>query len=208
MKKILGFIFVVSLVVIPAQLFAYGFDCITNNSGVCAALEPQLTFTLTNDGGNPVFTIDNASSGYASSVAAIYWDDDNGVLGSFISFIPSGLGVVFSTGGTPSKLPSQDNAIPPFATDYRVTADSPAPTNGINPGEFLGIKFNGSYSAVFAAVEGGDLRVALHVQAYAATGASESLVDGPSTQVPEPTTVLLLGLGLVGLAGLRRKMSQ
>jgi hypothetical protein len=106
MNKILGFIFVVSLVVIPAQLFAYGFDCITNNSGVCAALEPQLTFILTNDGGNPVFTIDNASSGYVSSIAAIYWDDDNGVLGSFISFIPSGLGVIFSIGGTP--FPGRD----------------------------------------------------------------------------------------------------
>ena len=32
--------------------------------------------------------------------------------------------------------------------------------------------------------------------------------DGGSTQVPEPTTLLLFGLGLVGLAGVRRKLQK
>jgi len=31
-------------------------------------------------------------------------------------------------------------------------------------------------------------------------------LGGETTQIPEPTTLLLLGLGLVGLAGLRRKL--
>jgi hypothetical protein len=35
-----------------------------------------------------------------------------------------------------------------------------------------------------------------------------SLYGSPETQVPEPTTILLLGLGLIGVAGFRRKFKK
>ena len=58
---------------------------------------------------------------------------------------------------------------------------------GVTPGEY---KFN-----VYATVDGG--RVATE---------AEDIVVGGGGKVPEPATMILLGLGLLGLAGVRRKL--
>ena len=58
---------------------------------------------------------------------------------------------------------------------------------GVTPGEY---KFN-----VYATVDGG--RVATE---------AEDIIVGGGGKVPEPATMILLGLGLLGLAGVRRKL--
>ncbi len=195
------------LAIPPAHATTFGFGCITDNGNGCASLAPQLTVDLSDPGGGQaLFTFHNAGP-IASSVAGIYWDDNGGVLGSIDSFIPSA-GVAFGVGGTPANLPSQNTAVPPFTTDFTATADSPAPTNGINPLESLGIKFDlalgKTFSDVLSDMNDGDLRAGLHVISIGTAGGSDSLVN-TSTPIPEPATMFLLGSGLIGLAGYGRK---
>jgi hypothetical protein len=68
----------------------------------------------------------------------------------------------------------------------------------------LGIVFDlqggGTFADILAELTNGDLRIGLHVQGFTG-GGSESFVNNP---IPEPTTALLFGLGLAGLAARRR----
>ncbi len=198
----------VLLAVSTAHADIFGFGCITDNGNGCVSLAPQLTVDLSNSGGNPLFTIVNAGP-IPSSIAAIYWDDENGVLSGFNPSGPfTATGVAFDEGGSPASLPSENTAVPPFTTDFTATADSPSPSNGINPGESLGITFDlaglATFSDVLADMRDGDLRVGLHVISIGTVGGSDSLVN-TSTPIPEPATMLLLGSGLIGLAGYGRK---
>jgi hypothetical protein len=182
---------------------AIGFTCISNNSAAdCAAGSAQLSFDVADAGGGVVlFTFNNAGPA-ASSIAQVYFDD--GALQAVESIVNSA-GVSFSAGANPADLPSGSNVSPPFVATFAFGADNPAPTNGVNPGETLGIRFTlqpgETFADVLTALENGDLRVGIHVQSFA-NGFSEAFVN-----TPEPGGLTLFGVAaaLTGLGSWRRR---
>jgi hypothetical protein len=211
-KYTLLLIAIIFLIAGPTHAIQLGFYNITNNNPLDAAIgESQLFVDVTNPVSNQVlFTFGNTGPA-ASSITDVYFDD--GPLFSFAGLIDADdgtggdAGVDFSQGASPPNLPGANNASPPFVTTAGFAFDSDAPTqpNGVNPGEELGILFNllgsNSFADVIASLTNTSLRIGIHVQGFA-SGGSESFVNNP---VPEPATMLLLGSGLIGLAGFGRK---
>jgi hypothetical protein len=185
-----------------AHAATLSFGCVSNTiAGDCAIGEAQLTAEVTDPGGGQVLFTFNNSGPDDSSIADVYFDD--GALLS-IAIIINSVGVSFSQGASPGNLPAAANASPPFVTTAGFSADSDSPVqpNGVNPGEVLGIRFDlqpgQTFNDVLADLADGTLRIGLHVQGYE-SGGSESFVNAP-----EPTALVLSGLVVAALAGMRR----
>jgi hypothetical protein len=193
----------------------FSFYNITNNGN--PDVGAQLYVDVTASDGQVLFWFHNVGD-IASSITDIYFDD--GTLLALSTITDSGDGVAFAAPAVPGNLPGANLASPPFVTtaDFSADSDNPIMANGVNNytgqiGEvqdWVGINFTllsgKSFADTIAALDNGTLRIGLHIQAIGTTGGSDSYVNGPP--IPEPSTFLLLGAGLVGVGLLRRKFKK
>jgi len=185
---------------VDSQAVSFGLDCISNNNPVdCLIGESNLAVDVTDAGGGNVDITVSASGGDALSVANVYFDGD--VLSGIVAIGDSPPDVDFEEGGAPPDLPAGNTV--GFSADFSASAEPPAPTSGVNPGESVtftvSIAPGFDFGDVIDAMNSLDLRVGVHVIAFE-SGGSESLVT-----VPEPGTLLLLAAGLAGLVGFGRR---
>jgi hypothetical protein len=208
MKKVLVILIVgmMSLFVAPtAFAVSFGFGHIVESGDDPSQLangsigEAQLELQVTESGDQALFTFIN-NGPELSSITDVYFDDDTPLL-EFSGFQSTG-DVVFSVGASPENLPGGGNVS--FSADHSYDSDSPIQQNGVNPGESLGLLFGilgDGFDDILAALYDGTLDVGLHVQGFD-DGGSEAFTVAP---VPEPSTVVLLGMGMIGLVATGRK---
>ena len=199
---------------VPAQangVYVFGFQCVDPTSSVCQGVAPQLQM-LVSDGPS----INQVSFGFinngplSSTITQVYWDDAATPLLDFSApVLTPPAGKDWAVGGTPANLPGGNTLVPPFLSDFMVSANSPSIGNGIGPTESMEVvmaRASGrTFFEVINAINTGDLRVGIHVQGVAPTGGSVALYNDPSVWVPEPGTALLLGSAMAALAFIKRK---
>jgi hypothetical protein len=78
---------------------------------------------------------------------------------------------------------------------FGVSFDSASITTDALPSDFSGATYTGDGLAGF-------------LPSAAATFVATAVISGPTSGVPEPTTMLLVGAGLMGLAGFKRRPRQ
>ena len=184
-----------------------GFGCISNNlAGDCAIGEAQLSVDVSDNGGGQVLFLFSNAGPEDSSITGVFFDD--GTLLGIASLIDADTGgdpgVDFTAGsGTPPELPAGNTVGFQTTVGFLADSDPPVQPNGVNPLETLGVVFDlqagGTLQDVIAELTDETLRIGIFVQGFAG-GGSESFVSIP---VPEPGTAMLLGLGLLALAGRR-----
>lgn len=201
------------------------FGIIENNSGIAGSIASQLSLNVTDAGSNQVlFTFSNAGP-LASSITDIYFED-GALLGLAAIFDdPSNLTnpVDFGQPPSPPSLPGGATLNPAFSATaaFSVDSESPIQSNGVNPGESLGLLYtlqdNLTFSDVITAINTGftapdpslydnqgnliyagtTLRIGLHVQGL---GENEDYSDSfILTPVPGAVLLGMLGLGVAGV---------
>jgi hypothetical protein len=171
----------------------YPFEVITANGDYFEGGQLDLSLEVENIDSTVSFIFENEST-VCSSIARIYFEQTMMLI---FEDLFEGDGTDFEVYTTPPSLPAGQTIDPAFERDdvFSVGAESPPPTNGINPGEQLTVNFkladDTQFNDVIEALNTGLWRIGIHIIALP-DGSSESAIT-----IPEPTTLLIMGTGIV-----------
>ncbi len=213
-RKLAAAAFVCLLVIsLPAhicQAVIYPFEIFTDNGTYNDNPGWDLYVDVWDGDNQANFTFYNNSS-FDSSIARIYFDDGtllgiDEVINSVDPGPPKVTYTSFNTTQSPGDLPGGNLLDPNFVADreFSIGSLNPPPWKGVNNGDILNewvtvsFTLSGDLTALLGELNNGTLRVGLHVIGLP-DGSSESAV-----LIPEPATVLLLGLGALALLRRRR----
>ena len=163
--------------------------------------------TITSTSDSVTIKIKNENGAMVSTVTKIFFHDTNqGFLGAgpATNIDYSNSGIQFTSNNT-ATFPG--GAASGFVVAFGFVAPEPPVTNGLDPGDFVTFSFNGTgtelpENQILDLFNSGNFRIGVLVQGIGGN-------DGPSasyvTHIPEPSAILLSGLGTMLL--LRRRRS-
>jgi hypothetical protein len=222
LKKLILALTVCALVMLPmaAMAVTYDFFAITANQPDCLTGASQFKVDVSEVNTSVLFKFYNTGPNLSFMGQIYFYENAGSTLLDYGNVsITNGTGVKFVEGnlnqGNPN-LPGiknylNNNNITP---NYFAEADSPGSgKDGVDPGEYVEftIPRNGSFEDVITALNygpnfpSGGILLGVHGQGLHPGGNSCSYVQTPT--VPIPGSLLLLGSGLLGLIGIRRKLS-
>ena len=178
-----------------APASAFNFSNITNGDTVGDAYANSFGLTLTSQADLVFLNIYNFGNTQAPNmfIGGAFIEDKLGYLSNPWSSLDQSVGeVVFNPGSNNAQLPQGGNS---FTTKYSFfSANGEGNKYGVQANEKLVLAFTGSTNNVLAALNSGDIKVGIHVQALQ-NGASDSYIssNGNTENTPEPLTMLAAG---------------